>query len=663
MSKQAAGFGFRQGSGIKASNPIIMTFRCRAGLVVIALLFAVLSLTGITWGLPGRGIDRFLFGDGLPWSGEKIYRLAGAAEKFTTARGADVDVDFLPPANEPIPLTATDEDVARIYLRYRLYTHQPDEMIVMMALARMRPRSLDLDPRLYQYGGLFIYPVGALIGLGGLLGLIDVRPDVVHYLDHPDKFARFYLVSRGYAAAWGLLGVFLVFGIARRLAGDAAGLLAALLYTLMPVVICMAHEGKPHLPGAVLMLAAVYFALRMIEPRTSAPATSTPPEMKPPSPNENRMVTPTLASAWNSRDGRRLVLCCGAALGMVLSTLPVLVLIPLTAWWTRTSRNDDPEHVNSIRRAGVLSRSIFGLLLASLVYFLTNPYLLINALANPDVLRSNFGNSLAMYEIARVGEGFLRVLELTAEGATWPVVVVGSLGLVLLLIRNPRAAAPLAVLFLILVLQFVLIGAGKPGEYGRFGIFTNAALAIGSAAAVYTVPRSARWLAWILRVGLPVGVALAGWPYLANFRADATSDNSRILMAEEIAAVYARGLEENHRIAVHVPRQPAPYLLPPLDFSRIPVWLTPHPAQAREHPGCDQPYWLEPLDRPGQPVFTYTPRECFVPRKCRVGELSTSDDRRRIPYTPISWANKPFRAVPLPASDYPREQSPPADRR
>ncbi|MEK7730490.1 MAG: hypothetical protein AAB363_01400, partial [Planctomycetota bacterium] len=114
----------------------------------ILLLFAAMSVVGITWGLPSRTIDRYLFGDGEVWSGEKIYRLAKADGKFSPTRGADVDVDPIRKGgDEPIPLTAAEEDVAKIYLRYRLYTYQPDEMITMMALAGMRPTKLDFDPR------------------------------------------------------------------------------------------------------------------------------------------------------------------------------------------------------------------------------------------------------------------------------------------------------------------------------------------------------------------------------------------------------------------------------------------------------------------------------------------------------------------------------------
>ena len=139
----------------------------------IITLYIVVTCLGITWGLPSRNIDKYLFGGGEVWSGEKIYRLAKAEDKLSPDRasqtGADVDVDPLQKATatgEPIPLTATDEDIARIYLRYRLYTHQPDEMITMMALAGMRPSRLQLDPRL---------AVDARLA-GGQLPQVSLRP-------------------------------------------------------------------------------------------------------------------------------------------------------------------------------------------------------------------------------------------------------------------------------------------------------------------------------------------------------------------------------------------------------------------------------------------------------------------------------------------------------
>ncbi len=564
-----------------------------AGLMCVLALYCTMSCIGITWGLPSRKIDKFLFGEGEIWSGEKIYRLAHAAEKLSDARivstGADVDVNPVELApGQPVPLTATDEGIAKIYLRYRLYTYQPDEMITMMALAGMRPGSLQLDPRLYQYGGLFIYPVGALIKLCGLVGLIDVRSDIVWYLDHPDEFGKFYVVARAYSAAWGLIGVIVVFALTRRFAapfratsekvesskfkiqreegmrGNIAGLIAALLFTLMPVVVCMSHEGKPHLPGAVLMLVAVYFSVRAVDSAERLESTS------------NILTSKSEISNFKAQISNHaffglMCICCGAAVGMVLSSWPICVLIPLTAAFQYQSSNCEDRSVVYLAR-----KTVVGGLAAVAVYFVTNPYVLINFLTNREVLRSNFGNSLAMYEISRIGEGFVRVLELTVEGATLPVVLLGVIALTIGLasFRRSKAFWLLAVPAVFFFIQFVLIGAGKPAEYGRFGIFTNSALVIGVGSLVSALGRTRAWgFRMLPPLTLIIWTGLWGLFYLKNFRTDSTDNNSRLVLARDIESGYYGPVDD---FTVALLAEPAPYSCPPLRFDSRKVWLLPN---------------------------------------------------------------------------------------
>ena len=57
------------------------------GLLCAALWF----LAGITWGLPSRRADGYLFGDASKaWTGKQIIELAGGWEE-DASRGADVD--------------------------------------------------------------------------------------------------------------------------------------------------------------------------------------------------------------------------------------------------------------------------------------------------------------------------------------------------------------------------------------------------------------------------------------------------------------------------------------------------------------------------------------------------------------------------------------------
>src|SRR5205085_11474903 len=114
-----------------------------------------------------------------------------------------------------IVLNENDQQRAQIIRRYRLYTYQPDEMITMLALASMNPARRDFDPKLYQYGGLWVYPVGALLKLGMIVHFVPIPPpgeaSSVYYLDHPEAFGRFYVVARFYVVMWGVLGGACVF--------------------------------------------------------------------------------------------------------------------------------------------------------------------------------------------------------------------------------------------------------------------------------------------------------------------------------------------------------------------------------------------------------------------------------------------------------------------
>ncbi|HRX86070.1 MAG TPA: glycosyltransferase family 39 protein [Phycisphaerae bacterium] len=577
------------------------------------LLYAVLTCYGIGWGLPSHADDRYLFA-GEPWPAERLAEAAAA--RLDPALGADVDVDPLAARAEPVVLNATTTGVAEIVRRYRLFTRQPDEMITIMALSGMRPRALQLDPRLYQYGGLFIYPVGAAIGACGALGVYPVTSDPAYYLANPASFGKFYITARAFAAAWGLVGIVVMYELARRIAGRGAGLLAALLFVLLPVVTCMAHEAKPHLPGAVLMLLACLLAMRALD-------------------------------LQRNRDWLALFVCCGAAVGMVLSAAPIVLLIPLAIGThcvnqTRRQQNEFPtctrHHVNY--RPIFIRATIGGWLVAGAIYLLTNPYIVINLFANRAVLRSNFGNSLAMYQITHLFAGARRVIELTAAGATWPVLLFGITGGVWALRHRTRVALPLGVMALLLALQFVLLGAGKPDEYGRFGVFTNCALAVSAACFIAVTASRSRALATFVGI---ITVAVCAWTtagYLAGFRADAQRAGSRDRAAAWIA-------EHCPATPVALTAEPAPYGCPPLAFDRTAVVL--YRLSAAERPIDAARRWNSALRAGAATVPPLLVTTCDDPAAfiAAMGAPAWTDTQifaPRPPWLPpsrISWANKP----------------------
>jgi hypothetical protein len=192
--------------------------------------------------------------------------------------------------------------------------------------------------------------------------------------------------------------------------------------------------------------------------------------------------------------------------------------------------------------------------------------------------------------------------------------------------------APLAVAAGLIFVQFVLIGAGKPAEYGRFGIFTNSALVIATACGLTGrwTPRR-EWINWLVTVGVAGWVGLFGCRYLLNFVADAGERSTRILAARTLASQDG---------PIGLLAEPAPYCCPPLDFAAREVWLfasvedwAQRLAEASPSEAARSPHVLVATqDRPVLKQLTGAAENGW--------ELLPSGDRQP-PLSPISWANKP----------------------
>src|SRR5258706_3571282 len=138
-------------------------------LVALLLIGGIVFFSGDGWGLPSRAIDSYLFGSGeRAWSGAEIVKKGGtwspdANRAADAASGPTLDRQRL------VELNASDQQKAEIVRRYRPFSAQPDEMVTFMALAGMRGGSF--DPRMYQYGGLLVFPGGGVVQMGPISGL------------------------------------------------------------------------------------------------------------------------------------------------------------------------------------------------------------------------------------------------------------------------------------------------------------------------------------------------------------------------------------------------------------------------------------------------------------------------------------------------------------
>lgn len=504
----------------------------------VAIIWA-LALTPLArWGLPSGDATPTLFGGGDVWPAERFR--AAAAQKALTEReaGADTDLNPLGERERIIDLTRTDDDRAEILRRYRLYSHQPDEMITFRALQQMKPRALDFDPRLYQYGGAYIYLVAASLVAASLLGVTTITSDVGVYLARPELFAAFYVVSRLISLAFAASALCAVARLGRLSGVRGASWIAMLTLAMCPVFISGALEAKPHVPSATMLLWATVAALRYRE-RASL------------------------------RRALQLGLYAGAAAGLVLTGFAAALLWPAT--WLAMRRHE---------RGPTARHLLIAAALASFVYAATNPYVIYNTLFRPAALKGNLSNSTAMYEVSRLGEGALRVGQLYVEGAAWPVIVVGLLGVAWLVWNCRRETLIASSAALGMTLLCVAIGAGKPAEFGRFLVMPAALLCVAAGVATATLARRSRFAAAVVAALLVISPS--GLRYLRAFADDGALHIPGAPPATRAQAAAAIG----ELIALDQPigvfQEPAPYCIPPMDFTRRTVRLLPktHPVAA-----------------------------------------------------------------------------------
>jgi hypothetical protein len=556
----------------------------RTSIAAVLCLAGAMFLIGIAWGLPSKAADPFLFGSAFPWTGADVMQLAGP---WTAAaeRGADRPQNGQEDRRRAIVVNATDADRAEIVRRYRLYSQQPDEMITFRSLSGMDPAHLKFDPRLYQYGGLWIYPIGGLIKAASLLQLVTVRSDVAWYLDHPEQFARFYLIARFYCVAWGLAGACIVYAVAKQWSGsDIGGWAAAAVFAVMPVVVNSAHEAKPHLAGTVLTIAAVGAGLKYLQ---------------------------TGRRRWCFAAGA----IAGAATGMVLTGYAAFA-VPVVAGLIGGRRAGGPGPSayprtalrGTGRRIGLAGGAVG---VGVFVFVLTNPYLLANLVFHRGVVGSNVGNYGNFYRPGLSVGALINAGRLVLEGASIGPVVMAGIAIIFWTLRRrfPAGTLVLVAPAVVTVVQFTLLAADKPAEYARFAETADVVIAILAAGLIARLRLTERERT-LAGATLVAATLWFGIRYDINFIANDRPGSNRIVAAELLRQMG------NPPVAVRA--DPAPYFLPPVNLFDAPIVLlppggSPTPEQVLVRPADYAAGVLSPISwankpiemsRGGMPVFS-----------------------------------------------------------
>jgi hypothetical protein len=245
-------------------------------------------------------------------------------------------------------------------------------------------------------------------------------------------------------------------------------------------------------------------------------------------------------------------------------------------------------------------------------------------------VKSNLGNSSAMYDIRRVDRGFDRCVVLLGECDGEAIAIVGTLfmglwALTRFTTKTPDSPAStviwlLAVPATINLAVCALLAYGKPAEFGRFlalpAVLLEITCFIGTAQLLRSPVRQCA-MAVLLTIAL-----WGGGRYWMSYVADDSGDTTRRAAAEILQDQQSGGL-----ILLGVSAEPAPYCMPPFDLQGLQLKLIRQtPRRFILSPSAPAALW---------PVEWAMP----IPPQC-TGQLIEGPTGSFM--TPISWASKPF---------------------
>ena len=414
------------------------------------------------------------------------------------------------------------ESLDRWMTRFKLYSVEADEHVNILALSRIKPDQGLFDPHFYQYGGAWLYPLGAWYFALSKLGAVSVAP-LTTYLQQPGLMDNVYIWGRILVLISISGAALILFAACRRFLPNVDSLMCMLLFLAAPGTIMFSQIMKPHWYALIWVCSALFILTR-------GPA----------------------KLSWRSWDTFLLGVFLGLAVGSVL-TFGLFAALCWFALLVFVSRSQVPNHA-----------LIFVPLIATGVYLITNPFVLLNwstfsaeasIVGDWFSLGLDFGSVLSFLDNSLLPSfGIGTVLMITGVG-----------------IYHVRSAAKLPLAWFLIAAAGIVI----------FIAFLTASIA--------TWHTNSRYIAYLLPSGI-LFLAIVNWPRRRTFLAIALvltivqSAPLALAYHDENSPIHSTRLAAAHWVHENVPansaicvgtKTAAPYDVPPVDFTR---YLINHPS-------------------------------------------------------------------------------------
>lgn len=495
--------------------------RPRAGLLLALAAGALTGFWGLDWGLPGPARLRAfpmpmdaaaarLFADRWRALYEKIQESHSRLEAEPLSNVTGVEL-YAPGWSFP------PDALISAFRSMLLQSDNPDEKKSFIILAQMRPHKLDFRPLYVFYGGGFIYPLGAFLKTLDVLGVVNVVPDVAHYLQNPGDMRALYLWGRVFVILFHVATLLALFDMAGGAKGRADAPWAAALFALSPIVVVNSHILKPHAYAAAWCLFGAALCARALD-------------------------------SGRARDYLGAGACFGAGAGAALP-FAAFSWLPALVWALRRFKKGEWRWMLA---SGAL---------AALVCLALNPYL---AFA-PKSFAWDFAQYIPKEGGGASGGGALLSLLWALGESMGPALFLAALAGCALALKDgePRdrfMALSFLGLFAVLWLLF--------GRFYSFGVSTAGIryyyplFGLGAVCAAYALSRLRGPAKWLVAAALLLDTGARAVVYLENMRRGAGPSSTRYQAADWVEAHLPPGS------SVGLVRHPEPAHTPPFRYDR-----------------------------------------------------------------------------------------------
>jgi len=144
--------------------------------------------------------------------------------------------------------------------KQHFFSYHPDETILLNAAISVDLLSGHLDPGFYNYGSLYVFLSNLAITTATLLGAINIGGDPLSSIG---EFAKVYMSGRVVTVTLGILTVYLMYALGRRMHGRLVGLLAAAFMAIAPIHVMHSRFMTVDVPATFFVALSLLYAARI----------------------------------------------------------------------------------------------------------------------------------------------------------------------------------------------------------------------------------------------------------------------------------------------------------------------------------------------------------------------------------------------------------------